>query len=214
MAERNYYVVCDDNCRFEGMTKEQIITAIEQAIETGSVGDIDAGFITKIKETNRNAELKFWVGTQAEYNAISVPSQNTFYIITDSDDERRIINTVVAEIENSLLQNYSKIISGQYNGSQITLTDNRYTLISNLNFVPKAIFINSDSGISYSVLFFRDDDISKICTSDGVYSAVAKLENNSVEFAGSGENPRKAIACEEGVTYTYVILGKGVLNNG
>lgn len=30
MSERNYYVLCDDNCRFEGMTKEQIYDAIAE----------------------------------------------------------------------------------------------------------------------------------------------------------------------------------------
>ena len=53
MSERNYYVLCDDNCRFESMTKEQIIAAIAEA--TGHTPeDIDAAFITRIKEQNKN----------------------------------------------------------------------------------------------------------------------------------------------------------------
>lgn len=83
MSERNYYVLCDDNCRFEAMTKEQILAAITQAVEHGEVHDIDAGFITKIKEQNAGRKLKFWVGTQAEYNAIETPETNVMYMITD-----------------------------------------------------------------------------------------------------------------------------------
>lgn len=85
MSERNYYVICDDNCKFESMTKEQIIAAIASA--TGKTPtSIDDAFITKIKEQNRNIPLKFWIGTQAEYNAIENPEDNTFYIFTDGDE--------------------------------------------------------------------------------------------------------------------------------
>lgn len=89
MSERNYYVICDDNCRFEGMTKEQILTAITQAVEQGEIHDVDTGFVTTIKEQNAQKPLKFWVGTQAQYNAISAPEENTLYLITDPqiDDE-------------------------------------------------------------------------------------------------------------------------------
>lgn len=83
--ERKYYVFCEDNCKFESMTKEQIITAIAEA--TGHTPeDIDAAFITKIKEQNRNKPLKFWIGTQAEYNALEEIDPNCFYIFSDSDE--------------------------------------------------------------------------------------------------------------------------------
>lgn len=78
---RKYYVFCEDNCKFEGMTKEQIITAIEQAISTGEITDIDSGFITKIKEQNSGADVKIWVGTAAEYNALSAKADDTLYLI-------------------------------------------------------------------------------------------------------------------------------------
>lgn len=81
---RTYYVICDDNCRFEGMTKEQIIAAIAEATGVIPTG-IDNAFITKIKELNHNANLSFWVGTQAEYNEIEEEERvkNCIYIITD-----------------------------------------------------------------------------------------------------------------------------------
>lgn len=92
--ERNYYVLCDDNCRFEGMTKEQIIAAIAEA--TGETPThIDDAFITKIKEKNANDPLMFWIGTSAQYNAISVKDSDTFYIVTDDDTDEHI--TLLAE---------------------------------------------------------------------------------------------------------------------
>lgn len=69
--ERTYYCFCEDNCKFETMTKEQIIAAIAEA--TGNVPeDVDDAFITKIKESNHNANLSFWKGTEAEFSALGV----------------------------------------------------------------------------------------------------------------------------------------------
>lgn len=83
--ERNYYVICDDNCRFPSMTSEQILEAIAEA--TGETPThIDDAFITKIKEQNRNGQLKLWVGTNAEYNAIETPDNDVLYIITDASE--------------------------------------------------------------------------------------------------------------------------------
>mgnify|MGYP000011353296 FL=1 len=82
-SERIYYVLSENNCKFEGLTKEQILSAIEQAVNSGKIKDVDTGFITKIKEQNKNAGLMFWVGNQAEYNALESKRNNCLYIITD-----------------------------------------------------------------------------------------------------------------------------------
>jgi hypothetical protein len=80
---RKYYCFCDSNCKYETMTKEQILAAIAQAIATGTVGECDTGFITKVKETNGGSCITFWVGTQAEYNALATKEKNCVYIISD-----------------------------------------------------------------------------------------------------------------------------------
>lgn len=90
MSERNYYVLCDDNCRFESMTKEQILAAITDAVESGEIHDVDTGFVTKIKEMNKNRQLKFWVGTQAEYNQLEEIEQNVMYLISDPHGEQEL----------------------------------------------------------------------------------------------------------------------------
>lgn len=85
MSDRNYYVLCDDNCRFPGMTQEQVLAAIAAA--TGkTVPDVDDAFITKVKEMNARGSLSFWVGTTAQYNVIVAENKvekDCFYILTD-----------------------------------------------------------------------------------------------------------------------------------
>lgn len=67
------------------LTEEQIITLVTNIVDSGSVGDIDTGFVTRLKEQNEGKQLQFWVGTQAEYNEIEIVQANTFYIITDDN---------------------------------------------------------------------------------------------------------------------------------
>lgn len=99
--ERIYYVLCADNCKFESMTKEQILAAIEQAVSTGEIKNVDTGFVTRLKEQNANKALTFWVGTTAEYNAIPQKVENCFYILTD-DTTAEDINTRFTEFETEL----------------------------------------------------------------------------------------------------------------
>ena len=92
--ERKYYCFCEDNCKFETMTKEQILAAIAQAIATGNVGECDTGFITKVKETNGGSCITFWVGTNAQYNALATKEKNCVYIISDdvfTEDLHKVI---------------------------------------------------------------------------------------------------------------------------
>lgn len=102
MSERKWYVRCETGCIAESMTKEQIMTAIESAISTGEIGDVDTGFITRIKEQNSGAGLSFWVGTSAEYNALDPKINNCFYIITDdttTEDIEAAIEKLKKQIE-------------------------------------------------------------------------------------------------------------------
>lgn len=85
---QNYYVIGDNNCRFPGMTKEEILTAITQAVENHEITDIDTGFVTTIIEQNTNKSVKFWIGTTAQFNALAQTSNDVFYIITDYDGEQ------------------------------------------------------------------------------------------------------------------------------
>ena len=81
-----YYVLCDDDCRYEGMTREEILTAIEQALEQGFVSDPDSAVFSKVKEIRANATAQIWVGTEAQFNALSpAPTVNTSVVRMGAD---------------------------------------------------------------------------------------------------------------------------------
>lgn len=83
MANRNFYVLCDDNCRFPSMTKDEIFTAIQSAVEQHGTRTLTIDVLTGLKEVNKNEVISLWIGTQAEFNAIQSPSENTMYLISD-----------------------------------------------------------------------------------------------------------------------------------
>lgn len=124
MADRTYYVMCDDNCRFEAMTKEQVIAAIAEA--TGNTPtDIDSAFITKIKEINKGAAVQIWLGTTAEYNVLETIDDNVFYIKTDdtriSDLEKALAENTEA-LQDGINSNIRRVFSVQWDRSTDEIT--------------------------------------------------------------------------------------------
>lgn len=101
MAERNYWVLCDDNCRFPAMTKEQILTAIAQAVSEGTVGDIDAGFIQTIKTIN-GVPLRFFYGKQYEYEALTDEEKENLFAIITNDTTKEGIEKAIETLRNDL----------------------------------------------------------------------------------------------------------------
>ena len=96
------YVFDDARNLFEGLDKEEIHTLITQIISGQTIPDLDTGFVTKLKEQNHNTPLKFWIGTQAEYNAIDTPEQNCFYIFSDSDELNDLEELCVQKVDAEL----------------------------------------------------------------------------------------------------------------
>lgn len=102
---KKYYCFCSSNCKYETMTKEQILSAITQAASGESVIDPDAGVISKVKETNTGGYITFWVGTQAQYNALQGNTeQNCLYIITDDTLTREEIERLIGELQQGVAQ--------------------------------------------------------------------------------------------------------------
>lgn len=123
-----YYVRGDSKSSFESMTKEEILAAITQAVEGGTIGDIDSGFVTKIKEIHNGNNLRFWVGTSAEYNALAETDNNVLYIITD-DTSAADINSRFTEHDAQLetqaaaiAENAGAIYQLQHGGAVIART--------------------------------------------------------------------------------------------
>ncbi len=108
MAEKKFYVICDDDCRIEGMTKEQIIAAIAEA--TGATPTaIDSAFITKIKEQNAGNPISFWLGTEAQFNAAGINAE-AFIARVDKDGKVYICT------DDSLTANALPITGGEMEG--------------------------------------------------------------------------------------------------
>lgn len=127
------YVICNNNCKYEGMTKEQILTAIAQAVSEGKISNIDTGFITTIKTIN-GAPLKFFVGTQAEYEALTTDQKHNLFAIITNDttkaDINEILETLTKELDDAkiniadIMENFAKLSSaftqtGSINGYPI-----------------------------------------------------------------------------------------------
>lgn len=106
----NIYVRGDNNGNYEGMTKEEILAAIAQAISGGTIGDVDTGFVTKIKEQNKGLGLMFWVGTTAEYEALEERPNNVLYIKTD-DTSASDINAKFTELTTALQTISSNLVN-------------------------------------------------------------------------------------------------------
>lgn len=195
MADRTYFVICEDKCLFEAMTKEQIYDAIAEATGSTPTG-VDSAFITKIKEQNANRELKFWVGTQAQYNAIAEPAIDTFYLITDPTFESDI-QVEIAELQTEI--NALKELKPIDISSSIELSTNN----TNVTVVSKKYVYDPANGIvHYWVILAVTEDTStsiKISHAGNSYrpstktTAVTAIDYDRAEKATynaiSGVNP-------------------------
>lgn len=101
MLDKIYNVFCGDDCKGEGMTREQILAAIAEATGVVPSGG-DEAFVSKIKDVLTNGSLQFATCTQAEYNLLATEGQiqpNTLYIITD-ESEGNDLSEIYTDIEN------------------------------------------------------------------------------------------------------------------
>jgi hypothetical protein len=114
MADRKYYVICDIGCKFESMTKEQILTAIMQAVKEGTIGDIDTGFITTIKTINGHG-LKFFIGPQSEFESLSEDERQDLFPIITNDTTIESINAAIEVLQND----FESVRDGLADGSFI-----------------------------------------------------------------------------------------------
>ena len=109
MESGKYYVLSAGNNLTESMTKEQILSAITQAVEGHTIADVDTGFVEKVKEQNSRSNLKFWVGTTAQYNALATKETGCFYILTDDtqfEDMESEIEQIQATLAEQIVPNY------------------------------------------------------------------------------------------------------------
>lgn len=101
---QKFYCMCGNNCKYETMTKEQILAAIVQAVETGTIMDVDTGFVTRLKEQNSGTYISFWIGTKEQYNRLTNKDKNCLYIISDdttTEDLRKMIEDLQKDVQDA-----------------------------------------------------------------------------------------------------------------
>lgn len=179
---RKYYVMCGDKCLFEGMTKEQTLTAIEQAVSTGQIKNVDTGFVTKIKEQNKQTPLKFWVGTQAEYNALATKPENTLMLISD-DDEIATLESLVIDCANAI-NTVDERIDAKYIGINTNPVVSSDVVDLHAKRAGGAVFISGKISIqSLPVITIRIADASNYPTAD-IFAPATILTTSNTYKAG------------------------------
>lgn len=136
------YGLDESKNRIATMSTEQILAAIQRAIATGEVTDEFKAFIEMIKEQNKGIGVKFWLGTQDEFNALEKTESNTIYFV---------YTTVIKDISDGI----QKLYDGLQDGTIVvkTATDaNNVTLKIN--------------GKNISDIFESDGVTAKKATSD------------------------------------------------
>lgn len=113
MATPKVYVICDQNCKFESMTKEQILAAIMQAVNEGTIGDIDAGFITTVKTIN-GLPLRFFYGEQAAYDELSDDEKDGLFAIITNDTFKQGINEAIEKLQEKHKEQFEGLVSGTF----------------------------------------------------------------------------------------------------
>lgn len=120
MADKKFYCYCENGCKYETMSKEQILAAITQAVESGTIGNCDTGFIQTIKTIN-GLSLRFFVGAQYEYDALSDEEKKNLYAIITNDATQAGILEAIETLE----ENYEKLVEGLSSGTFIIPSEQR-----------------------------------------------------------------------------------------
>lgn len=119
-GDNKVYVLDDGANKHEGMTKSEIMDTIVEMMETGQVtGGI---YIDAVKEQNAGERLKFWVGTQAQYEALPEIDPYIDYKITDAN--------TLQEIDAALTQLKEQLTSGAFKVKSAYTADDVKTSIN------------------------------------------------------------------------------------
>lgn len=67
------YAICQNGCKYPTYTREQVLALLQQVIEDQSLLNVDADYaaIKKIIDVNGGEDVKFWTGTEADFNALN-----------------------------------------------------------------------------------------------------------------------------------------------
>lgn len=154
MGTPTVYAICGTNCKYETLTKEQILSAITQAVNDGTISDIDAGFVTKIK-TITGSTLRFFVGTQAEYDVLSdEQKQGTFAIISNDTTKEGLLNAI-QELQDDLEDLETRLTNGSITVAKAaTIPEPDLNLITNKTITEGGLYYVEVSKTDSETYFF------------------------------------------------------------
>lgn len=147
-----YFVVDENKNLVEALSKEDVYSILEQAIEDGDLSHIeeDSAFVSKLKEANSNNTVRIWLGTMAEFNAIATKDPNTLYIFTDDDsadswdeiaDQVRTNKDDIESLSNNI-QTMPKLKKATYTNFY-DLTMKLYSIVNlNMNNLPNIVKVS------------------------------------------------------------------------
>ena len=101
---KEVYGFCRDNCRYPVFTKEEVIGLLKYVLEHNELPPdiVDGNYdstqglvaVNSVVDQNKGTAIKFFVGTQAEYDAYAGDKTNLFAIISDDKTKQNIFNTL------------------------------------------------------------------------------------------------------------------------
>ena len=107
------YAICDANCRWETLTREEILAAITQAVNEGTISNIDTGFVQTIKTINGKG-LKFFVGEQSEYDTLTEEDKKDLFAIITNDTTKEGLLNAISTLQTKLTDIETKLENGSF----------------------------------------------------------------------------------------------------
>ena len=153
------------------MSKEEILAAIAQAVETGTIGECDTGFVTTIKTIN-NKGLKFFVGEQSDYDALTEEQKSNLFAIITNDtslngikDAIETLKTRVEDLENNVQALETRLGNGEIVVGKAAHADEAYLLAQGYTALVKADIQNfTPNNRVYVFVFTAEDKYSMTTT--------------------------------------------------
>lgn len=218
MAERKYYVICEMGCKFESMTKEQILTAIAQAVESGEIKDVDTGFVKTVKTIN-GAALRFFYGTQSEYEALAEEDKSNLFAIITNDTTKEAFNRAIEELQSEMtgLQDNiiglhadidalkdGTVIAGSAHNLVKTLASGRYVRETGLY----CFFITDGAGWHGTSMIYIDCEDSAKKTTYGTVCGAVDGTHGFVYHSRSDYSVTPVVVTSSGTSTTASIVGR------
>ena len=139
----------------QGLTREQIYALICAVIDGGTVGDVDTGFVTTLKEINNGLGFRIWLGTQAEYEdlqANDLLEAGVLYLRSD-DTSAEEIRAAVAALQAKTADTGWKTLEISGTGFSAGSQTPQYRKVGNCVYVRGQVIVDMDQVSDLTTVF-------------------------------------------------------------